>query len=128
MTDPTIDDEARDLEPMYAAVYDVIRRHPPRSADDYGQAYENARIWRAVEAAYAAMAPIIERAVRAEITAELRAECRRMLSIPDDIPPFTSMLVNHPRRNGKTVAAGLENAARLIETTRLVARDRGDHG
>ena len=38
-------------QPAYDAVYAAIRQHPPLSADDYGQAAENARVWRAVEAA-----------------------------------------------------------------------------
>lgn len=42
-------------QPAYDAVYAVIRSSPPRSADDYGQAAENARVWRAVEAALDAM-------------------------------------------------------------------------
>lgn len=39
----------------YDAVFDVIRRVPPRSTSDYGRAAENSRVWRAVEAALTAI-------------------------------------------------------------------------
>jgi hypothetical protein len=39
----------------YDAVYAVIREHPPVSASDYDQAAENARVWRAVQAALDAL-------------------------------------------------------------------------
>lgn len=42
-------------QPAYDAVYSVIRSLAPRSSDDYGIAIENARVWRAVEAALDAM-------------------------------------------------------------------------
>ncbi|MEU0078592.1 hypothetical protein ABZY58_11900 [Micromonospora tulbaghiae] len=42
-------------QPAYDAVYAVIGRFPPRAMDSYGQARENARVWRAVEAALDAM-------------------------------------------------------------------------
>ena len=38
-------------QPAYDAVYAVIRQHPPRAQGGYEQAAENARVWRAVEAA-----------------------------------------------------------------------------
>lgn len=38
-------------ETVWQAVYAVIREYPPRSGDDYGQAFENARVWRGVRAA-----------------------------------------------------------------------------
>jgi hypothetical protein len=41
-------------QPVHAAVFQVIRQYPPRAQDDYGQTVENARVWRAVEAALAA--------------------------------------------------------------------------
>lgn len=44
-------------QPAYDAVFDVIRRIPPRSATGYEQTAENARVWRAVEAALDAMEP-----------------------------------------------------------------------
>lgn len=62
---------ATDRQPAYDAVYRVIREHPPRSADDYGIAAENARIWRSVEAALDA-----ERQRVAEVLAPLLAESR----------------------------------------------------
>jgi hypothetical protein len=42
-------------QPAYDAVYSVIRTLAPRSSDEYGIAVENARVWRAVEAALDAM-------------------------------------------------------------------------
>jgi len=42
-------------QPAYDAVYQVIRAEPPRSKGDYDRAAENARIWRAIEAALDAM-------------------------------------------------------------------------
>lgn len=42
-------------QPAYEAVYAILRRTPPGSADSYGGAAENARVWRAVEAALDAM-------------------------------------------------------------------------
>lgn len=42
-------------QPAYDAVFDIIRTSPARAADPYGGAAENARVWRAVEAALDAM-------------------------------------------------------------------------
>lgn len=42
-------------QPAYDAVYAVIRQHPTRTVGDYDSATENARVWRAVEAALDAM-------------------------------------------------------------------------
>lgn len=42
-------------QPAYDAVFDVIRNSRPRSTDGFGVAVENARVWRAVEAALDAM-------------------------------------------------------------------------
>jgi hypothetical protein len=42
-------------QPAYDAVYAVIRQYPTRTVGDYDSAAENARVWRAVEAALDAM-------------------------------------------------------------------------
>jgi hypothetical protein len=42
-------------QPAYDAVFDTIRAIPARAGDGYGVAVENARVWRAVEAALTAM-------------------------------------------------------------------------
>lgn len=42
-------------QPAYDAVYRIIAACPPVSTKDNGRAYENARVWRAVEAALDAM-------------------------------------------------------------------------
>lgn len=56
---PDAQEQQRDpiRRPAYDAVYEVIRTNPPRATDEHGIAAENARVWRAVEAALDAMLP-----------------------------------------------------------------------
>lgn len=43
------------LQAVHDAVYQVIRDYPSGAIDDYGLAVENARVWRAVDAALGAL-------------------------------------------------------------------------
>lgn len=66
-------------EAAYAAVYEVIRQYPPRSTDSYGQAAENARVWRAVHAALEALAGVRNAAELGEAgAAHIRAEADKI--------------------------------------------------
>lgn len=84
--------EAGALEPVYVAVRDVIAQHPPRSTDDYGKAAENARIWRAVEAALAVHREIVAREVIAANDAEWCANIEAATVRPEGQPFDTAVM------------------------------------